>query len=256
MSNNSSLPVWETSYKVRYGEANRRGNLKLRALADYFQEAAAHHAANLGVGIHDLTPLNIIWVLSRMGVEIYRLPQVNDTVTLKTWPRASDQQLFAMREFQILSESGEILIRGTSAWLLLDYVKMRPRRITILEKTWPDNSEYGYLYQHLDELPRRECPVWFNEQIRTSKIDVNQHLNNAEYFSWLEDCLDQAGSSPEDLKYIFINFLSEAKCGDNVEIGFQADNDQLAVTGTHAETGKLIFNSLIEYSTEIADVNA
>ncbi len=245
----NATPSWRCQYEVRYGEANRHGLLKLRALADYFQEAAADHAENLGVGYSTLSEAKMLWVLSRMGIEILRLPEVNETVTLETWPRRGTSPLFAMREFTLCGAGGELLVRATSAWLLLDAESFRPRRISTLPGDLPQNTDRPYLYQMLDEVRDFEAAPAFSERIRESKIDVNQHLNNAEYFTWLEDCAAEAGYRAGDLRRIFINFVGEVKCYDTVEICVDGapGGAEFSVAGVKRSDGKKAFRAVMEF---------
>lgn len=247
-----SLPVWQCRYRVRYGEANRYGTLKLRALADYLQEAAADHADNLGVGLGHLAGENMFWVLSRMGVEFERLPRLNEEIKLETWPRHGVSPLFAMREFVLRGADDEVVIRATSAWLLLDAVTLRPRRVSSLPVILPQNLERMFLFEKLDEVADTPCMPFFRERVRESKIDVNRHLNNAEYFSWLEDCAAEAGRRIAFLKRVSINFVSEVKCGEEVEVSMRNDveNAILAVDGIRNSDGRKIFKSTMEFGGE------
>ncbi len=246
------LPVGECRYRVRYGEANRHGTLKLRALADYLQEAAAHHADSLGVGLENLAGENMFWVLSCMGVEFERLPRLNEEIKLETWPRHGASPLFAMREFVLRDAGDEVLVRATSAWLLLDSATLRPRRVSMLPVVLPQNLERKFLFERLNEVADFAGTPCFRERIRESKIDVNRHLNNAEYFSWLEDCAAEAGCRIAALKRIFINFVNEVKCGDQVDVSMRHDADKaiLAVAGGRVSDGRKIFKSTMEFVGE------
>jgi acyl-ACP thioesterase len=244
-----AVPVWQYRCRVCYGEANRDGLLKLRALADYFQEAAAHHADNLGVGLNALGEAGMLWVLSRMGIEISRLPEVDEEVVLETWPRRGNSPLFAMREFVLRDSGGGILVRATSAWLLLDGAAFRPRRVSMLPVVLPENQKQAFLYRQLEEVADFQGEACFLDQIRESRIDVNRHLNNAEYFSWLEDCAAENGLSIGRLHRVFINFVHELRLGETVEIGarLNAGSGALNVAGIRMPDGRKIFKAALDF---------
>ena len=60
-----SEPVWKEAFHIHTHEADTNGLARLDSLFCYFQEAAGHHASNLGVGIEDLGGKGCFWVLSR-----------------------------------------------------------------------------------------------------------------------------------------------------------------------------------------------
>ena len=67
------------SYDVDFNK-----HLTLTSLFNYFQEIAWEHAGVLRFGYEDLSENNQFWVLSRMRVEISRLPQWTENIKLIT----------------------------------------------------------------------------------------------------------------------------------------------------------------------------
>lgn len=100
--------IYRENIRVRHREADRNGRLKLLSWFDFLQEAAANHAARLGVGLNALTERGQLWVLSRLKLEIRRSPQIGEELTVETYPSGVNR-LFFTREFQVFDKSGEVI---------------------------------------------------------------------------------------------------------------------------------------------------
>ena len=118
------------SYKVRVADAGADGFLKLPSLLQMLQEAATEHAEILGVDFKTLKTLELGWALSKISVEIEKLPKWGERVGIKTW--ASDRDRIATyREFEAFSSGGAPLFTARSQWLLFDF---RSRRLARMDR--------------------------------------------------------------------------------------------------------------------------
>ena len=69
----------------------------------------------------------LFWALSRIRVEILRLPRWGEVIQIETWPCRLVGPFFR-RDFIIYNSKNEVLCRGVSGWLLLNSENMRPQR--------------------------------------------------------------------------------------------------------------------------------
>jgi len=206
--------IWKESFPVRSFDVGIANLLKVQTIFQFFQEAAGNHATHLGVGYDALRSLGLFWVLSRVKVEITRLPHWGDEITLTTWPKGVDR-LFALRDFRMSTGDGTALARGTSCWLLVDSEKMRPRRLDSIDRSFPLNDREHALRETLDKIPVPPglAPA-YERKVMRSDLDVNNHVNNTEYARWITDALgDGEGAS---LRALQINYLEEAKLGETL----------------------------------------
>ncbi len=112
-------------------------------MANFFQEMAYHHANQLGFGYDDLKEKQTFWVLSRMKIRIDQYPVWDDKVSVETWHRGMER-LFGLRDFRVMDQSGKILGKATTAWLILDSQTRRPVRAVddVLTKSKGDESVF------------------------------------------------------------------------------------------------------------------
>ncbi len=187
-------------YRLRFSESDRFGRMKLKTFFDYAQEVAGDHASQLGVGLETLLPLHRSWFLSRMKLEILQYPMVGSDIRVTTWPAGFDR-LLARREFRFAERtpasspedpsSFRLVARATSNWLLMDTAAMRilpAERLCgpLLEGFSQEDVAFPSLGK-LPALPETEDSLPL--KVRPTQIDVNGHLNNAEYAAILQDAL-------------------------------------------------------------------
>lgn len=225
-----SESIYIQNHTLRHAEVSRDGFLKLRSLFDLLQEAAADHAIELGCGMPYLAEKNLLWVLSAIRIRNFRVPIRGEKLRIETWPTGF-QRLFATREFVWLTESGETLGIASSRWLLLAGGTLRPQRPeTTLSVPLPLPKRPRYF----EELPKLESVSGdfpFLCTVRDSQIDLNQHLNNAEYAAFVQDWLfNCTGCSPR-FSEVQIQFLSEVKCGETLSVCGKLTHNQFQIEG-------------------------
>ena len=234
-------------------ESDFHGRLSVFSLFNRFQELAGVHAENLGVGFDALQANRTTWMLSRIRVEITKMPQWKDTVELTTWAKGIDR-LFAMRDFCLRSSDGEALVQATSAWLLVDLDKNRPKRI----ETLPVDLQYEGAPAAIAETPEKisiqEPQMEVAERVvRLSDIDTNHHMNNAHYARWVWDCIPGDEYSRCGIQSIQINFLDGSMAGERIGIMQHKPEDEQGVyfiAGKNKATGNVKFQARLKLGGE------
>jgi len=211
--------LWRGDFRVHSYEIDFKQSATLECLCRYFQEAAWNHAEALGVGYQRLQAENKIWVLSRLLVKITRYPRWAETIHVHTWPRVA-KSVFAMRDFEMFDSSGERMVAGASAWLLLDTTTRKPQRVDKLaseiQKSFPDRRALEQEPQKLGGCESNPADV--DVAVRYSDIDVNGHVNNSRYIGWLTDAHSMDLHRSQTIKSLEVNFLGETVAGDRLSI--------------------------------------
>ena len=212
-------------FTVRYYEVDAGGTLAVEHLCNYMQQIAGQHAEKLGVGFDRLHELGLTWVLARWQVSLDKMPAAGEDVVLETWP-SSVERLQCRREFVLRNSDNEVLARGGSWWVVVNFNTFRLERVpSIVTDVYPDGASFA-LEDFGLRLPQvKEGQANMAAPVRWSDIDVNQHVNNANYLDWVlqsapgaenKECLS-AG-----LRRFEINFKSEARLGDTLEARCEA----------------------------------
>jgi medium-chain acyl-[acyl-carrier-protein] hydrolase len=240
----------EESFTVASFDSDFTGRLALSSLFERFQDIAGLHATHLNVGFDELRESGVAWMLSRIKLNIERLPKWGETVTLRTWPKGVDR-LFALRDFRLTSDSGSILALATTCWLLVDLEKGRPRRIESLNV----DLQFPGAEQAINEIPDKitapqSLVQAYERSILASELDVNEHVNNAHYVRWVMDCFDAAQLRARTVRSLQINYLDQARYGDRIGILVSKESDAPSAQyfeGVSKKNGEKVFQALVEW---------
>lgn len=212
-------------YVVKSYEADCHGFLRLLTLMNLLQDAATESASILGFGFEKCAEFGLTWFGSDYFIQIERLPKMNEHFVIETWP--SETKLWgAIRDFLVYDDTGSVIIKVSSQWVLIELNRMRP---ALLSKYFPD-------YQ---PLPERALPVEFMKikmpenfehevefKVRFDDIDINNHVNNAIYPLWASECVEaefRLNHCPQEIE---INFKKSAVYGENVVVMTLLDGDE------------------------------
>jgi acyl-ACP thioesterase len=196
-------------------ETDKNLDLKLYCLLQWFSEIAWENAKQLGIGFEELADNDKIWILSSLNIKVHRLPKWQDKVDVKTWPSGLNNLQYT-REFQVFNLKNECLVSASSCWVIFD--KNEQKAVT--------PPEYDYLTKinnekALDSLfsklrPRKDLVPLFKETAKYADIDMHQHVNNAEYVRWIENCIGELNL--RRINTFKIQYLHEVKLNDEVVI--------------------------------------
>jgi len=214
----------EDRFTVKAFDCRPDGGMKINALMQYLQEAAAGHAEQLGFGFADMGQRNWFWVLANLRLEISREPRWMDNLTIRTWP-SGYTRLIATREFVGTAADEREFFRAGSEWMVLDRRSSRPQNLTRLGLNLPPD-EAKALAAPLHRLkPGQEYVSACTLQVPFSALDFNGHVNNTEYVRWALDGLHEHFGLLPQIRAIHVTYLAEAFEGDEIEVLFSLVHD-------------------------------
>lgn len=200
-----------------------RYRLKPSAFMTLAQEMAMNSAEILGFGHDELFPkYHLGWILSRFHFKFLKPVLWRDAVRICTWHKGV-QGIFFVRDFEIVDESGEVAVLGTSSWVILNL----DSRSLVRMQDLPDCVSP---YPQLDEsaildlaprivLPRLCSPVHVSDHtVVYSDLDINLHTNNVRYVEWAMDCIDPEITTACPVREVCVNFNKETRVGDRVAL--------------------------------------
>ena len=78
--------MYQKTFTVSNNDVDKRFQLKVAAIFRYFQDIALKATEEVGADSISLSKKNIDWVITRMAVQIKRLPKCNEEITVHTYP--------------------------------------------------------------------------------------------------------------------------------------------------------------------------
>lgn len=201
-------------------------NLTPKSILNIFQDVAALHAEEIGVGFETMIKQNLYWVLSRIKFDILKMPKPNQTVIVETWPHEKGRIDFD-RDLKITSENGETLIVATSKWCIIDSVSrslQRTENINYNGEIFPDvnyEERFGKI-----TTPDTDFKTQFIHTVKFADLDHNKHMNNTNYATLVLNTI-----SNKNISHFEINFLNECLLGDEITLKHSKNDDGEYVLG-------------------------
>lgn len=239
---------YESVKVIQAHEVDFTNRLRIDSLFILLQDTAASHADLLNLGYSALIEHNLAWVLSWAKVEIDSLPGFGEEIKIKTWPKKKYMR-YSLRDFYVFSND-RIIIKATTAWLPIN---IKSKRI-IDTSALPAPINYQENLFAIDELPQRvhdsdNMGFVFTKKIRYTDIDLNQHVNNIQYIELILDSFPKEQFEIHRIKNIEINFISESRFNDEIEVFRSTDESGVhyTVAGVNKESSKTIFQARVEW---------
>lgn len=203
------------TYPVSSFLVNAQQRLSLVNLLNLLQDVAWLHATALGHGVEAMLRDGHAWVLTRQFLHMPdRWPLWGEEVTIRTWLRPVEGMV-ANRDFDIWLDD-QLLGTACSGWMSID---LQTRRAVPFDLP-PDVFRSEGL---LERSPQKILPLADAEplavfRVRNSDLDGNGHVNNVRYAQWIVDALPLQDTRMHVVRDYEVNFLAEARPGDEVEI--------------------------------------
>lgn len=210
-------PTHFATFEVNFSQIMPNGFLKITELCNYLQLAAAEHSELGGISFLDMQVHNQAWVLSKMRLEIKKLPRWKDKVVVKTWiiNLENSRSLRGMLVFV----NDEIVAATETLWVVLNTIKRRPEALALphnhFEK-YPCNFANNARVLKID-LSQNKQHI-HNKKVVFSDLDLVNHVNHIKYLEWCLDALPSKKLLDNTIKVIEMNFMAELVLADEVKI--------------------------------------
>ena len=164
--------------KVRLGDVDRTGRLRLDSLARYLQDVANDDAVDAGEDPSQP------WVVRRVALAIDDRPRLHEHAQLATWCSGVGPR-WAERSTLVETERGRVL--ATALWVYVDVKTLAPKRLPqrFFEVWGGDLPKVNGRKQHDDPPP--DGVVWRPWPLRAVDHDILDHVNNAAYWAPVEE---------------------------------------------------------------------
>lgn len=212
------LPIKaQKNYEIRSYECDKYGNLRLITLMNIFQDIADSNASEIGVGLDFCSEHGLAWVGANYHIIINKYPRLHQKITVLSWP-AVEKKFGAYRDFIILDESGNIMVKASSQWILINFAKKRPVNLRdhLPEYSVIPERAIETEFPKIDISQDIDCRQEF--KIRFDDIDFNGHVNNAVYPLWATEASGDDFRVRNEPQEIEIVFKKEAFLGEKAAV--------------------------------------
>ena len=199
-------------------------DLSIPGLFRLLQATAGAGVEAIGAGKAETTDKGYMWVLTRMDVEITKMPRYMDEIEMTTYP-GEQIGCFYFRHFFAKSKSGEILFRVSSTWALLQI----STRKAVMRSPFPHPLAPEKAIGELGRPEKLQAPEDMVEverrRVTYSMCDLNGHLNNTRYLELIVDVKNRSFYEKRTPASIVLNFEKEIQEGEEVSLCLSSEED-------------------------------
>src|SRR6202171_6205984 len=206
--------VFDRHWPLRVHHSDRDGRLRLDAAARHIQDIGQDHVDELG--FDESHPL---WIVRRTMIDLIRPIEFQDMLRLRRWCSGTSTRWCEIRG-RIDGRNGG-LIESEAFWININRDTLMPSRISddFLEQLRRTTDIDRLRWKAYVKPGAREDADQIGEYlVRFTDIDLFDHMNNAVYWSVIEDYLS---TTPELLKAplrVTIEHETPVALGDKLEI--------------------------------------
>lgn len=239
--------TYEKEFEVNDSHCDFRRNLKLSEILNLFQEVATIHASQLNCSFNAMRERGYFWVLSRVSMDILRIPKFGDKIVVRTFPE-KPLPLQCHRCYTIESITGERFINGYSMWCVLDITRNRLTPIKNIQLFDPEMYLTKDFDASLDKILEEPDEYIYTKIVRPSDIDANIHMNNTRYADIITDAFSLEYLKENLVSHLQINFLNQSRASDEIKvyrIQGQKENEFFVngkIVDTQCFSSKICFN--------------
>ena len=204
-------------WTINFTQCAPNRHLKYTDLCNLLQLTAAAHSEAGGISFMDMQEFDQAWVLSRMRVEITKLPKSGDTVTVKTWINSLENSR-SVRALE-MHLNGEKIVGSETFWAVFNTKKRRPEALALPYEHFELYPEKRATTEGFSKISlNHEKEIVFEKTVFLSDLDIVNHVNNVKYLEWCMDLVDENLILNQKLESFEMNFMKELSLKDTVVI--------------------------------------
>ncbi|KAL8541985.1 hypothetical protein ACS0TY_003009 [Phlomoides rotata] len=220
--------TYNEKFIVRSYEVGINKTATIETIANFLQEVGCNHAQSVGYSTDGFSTtftmrkLCLIWVTTRMHIEIYKYPAWHDVVEVETFGHIDS---IANYRDWILKDhaTGEVIGRATSKWVMMNQDTRRLQRFT--DETRDEYLRYvtsrlAFPEENnasMTKIAKLDDPAQHSKiglVPRRADLDMNQHINNVTYIGWALESMPQEIMDSHELQAITLDFRRECHQDD------------------------------------------
>ncbi|GMP83541.1 hypothetical protein CsSME_00037418 [Camellia sinensis var. sinensis] len=253
---------------IRSYEVGTDKTATIESILNLLQETALNHvwmSGLLGDGFgatHGMVKNNLIWVVSRMQVEMDHYPIWGEILEIDTWVGASGKNGMR-RDWLVRSHAtGHVFVRATSTWVMMNKQTRRlskmPEEVRAEISPWfiEKQAIKEEVNEKIEKLDDKAKYVNSDLKPKRSDLDMNHHVNNVKYVRWMLETIPDQFLENHQLSSMTLEYRRE--CGssaivqslcepheDGIIKGVQQDNNMCLINGFSMASGILEGNGLL-----------
>lgn len=182
--------IYSENFSIRNSDFSYIDLIKPQSILEIAEEIAGRHAEKLNIGYETLKKRNLAWVCVRSKFEIVSNLRNGENAIVETYPSIPGK-IDMDRNYIIKDLSGNIKVRGTTKWILIDFNTRRIQRVNVID--YPYNNDSTSIIPNMSKVVINEDVILNNRidfKVLVNDLDHNGHVNNARYVEHVYNTFD------------------------------------------------------------------
>lgn len=212
-------------FEINFLQCYPNGYLKYTDLCNILQLTAATHSETGGISFLDMQEFHQAWVLSRMRVEINRLPKWQDKIIVKTWINSLENSRSTRCLELYLGD--EKLVGCETFWVTMNTNSRRPEALALPHQHFEKFTERATKESFSKINLQHDFEKISTQKVQLSDLDIVNHANSVKYIEWCLNFVDSQTILQQKIKSFEMNYLKELSLNDTYEIHQKINSDEL-----------------------------
>ena len=236
--------IYSENYKTPIKDIGRDNYIKDRGILEIFENIATHNSDLVGFGVNDIGTTGLTWILMDWKIKVINRPKYGNSIVVNTWARPltkASRRTYTYRDFEMYSEDGELLVIGTSKWVLTD---TNTRKITLITddvlSKYNVEDKHVFEKEEIDRIkPGKEYSRVSEYEVTRRDVDFVNHMHNIFYLDYAYNVLPDEVYNAAPFDNIRISYKREALLGDVLKCKYVYDDGIYMVDIYSADESKL-----------------
>jgi len=220
------MAFFEHDFYIRMRDVDVNNEISNKSILGFFEDIGGLHSDKIGLGMNNIFETRLSWVLLHWKVKVFKRATYGNTIKIKTWARYS-KKFYCYRDFEMYSESGELLVIATSKWALINIDSgLAKLEDELINRYTPESKS---VFDELEVSKIREPSEYIstnNYTVLRSNIDINKHMHNLYYLDVAYEALPTDIYENTKFDNIEIMYKSSALLGDNLKCLYSKIDDE------------------------------
>jgi acyl-CoA thioester hydrolase len=183
--------TYTAHFTVRHYECDAYGHVNNANYLRYMEQAAIEASAAIGYDDARYQALGTMWLIHETDIEYLQPLRAGEAFEVKTW--VSDfRRVRSQRQYEIRRVGEEALVaRATTDWVYIARATQRPLSVPpeVIAAYAPDGVPVAAPRPPIPAMPPAPPrPFTLRRVVEWRDIDQAQHVNNATYLNYMEEC--------------------------------------------------------------------
>ena len=183
-----------------------------------FQKAVTEHTFELKLDFESIRKkYGAKWFIVSARLEIIKAPEIDDVVTVSTWPLKASAFKFP-RAFVLKNEKGEVLASSMTDWCIADCDTDEIMKASVLRFPFDEFISENPTEQRCKIPVCDSGEFCYERKILLSDLDLNRHVNNVSYLRIAFDCFTMSEMENMDIKSVDMQYKLQTYEGDTLSL--------------------------------------